>query len=116
MDSSLWERFERLGHVRTMHPVPCGSPGVFVLTIAGDLSAVRTIDAMAALVRRGMVVIDAKRAIEAVVERRRAVVEVPMVEDAAALADDLAAAGFAAEASDAAPVPPRGAFDQGQAA
>jgi len=87
-----------------------------VLTIAGDISAVRTIDAMAALVRRGMVVIDAKRAIEAVVERRRAVVEVPMVEDAAALADDLAAAGFAAEASDAAPVPPRRAFDQGQAA
>ncbi len=55
---------------------------------------------MIALVRRGTVVIDAKRAIEAVVERGRAVVELPTVEDAAALAADLAAAGFAAEAAD----------------
>ncbi len=55
---------------------------------------------MMALVRRGMVAIDAKRAIEAVVERRRALVELPTVEDAAALAADLAAAGFAAEAAD----------------
>jgi hypothetical protein len=99
-----------------MHPVSCGSPGVFVLTIAGDISAVRTIDAMAALVRRGMVVIDAKRAIEAVVERQRALVEVPMVEDPAALAADLAAAGFAAESADAALEPPGQACDHGQAA
>ncbi len=49
------------------------------------------------LVRRGMVVIDAKHAIEAVVEHRRAVVEVPMVEDTDVLARDLAVAGFSAE-------------------
>ncbi len=98
MTSSSWkEQFARLGPTRSIHPVSCGSPGVFVLRIAGELSAVRTIDAMIALVRRGMVVIDAKRAIEAVVERRRAVVEVPMVEDTDVLARDLAAAGFSAE-------------------
>jgi len=80
---------------------------VFVLTIAGDLSALRTIDAMIALVRRGMVAIDAKRAIEAAVERRRALVEVPMVEDTDVLARDLEAAGFSAEIMARLPQPAR---------
>jgi hypothetical protein len=78
-----------------------------VLTIAGDLSALRTIDAMIALVRRGMVAIDAKRAIEAVVERRRALVEVPLVEDTDVLARDLEAAGFSAEIMARLPQPAR---------
>jgi hypothetical protein len=78
-----------------------------MLTIAGDLSALRTIDAMIALVRRGMVAIDAKRAIEAVVERRRALVEVPLVEDTDVLARDLAAAGFSVEIMARLPQPAR---------
>ena len=56
----------------------------------------RTIDATLALARRGLDMLTAKRSIEALVETGEARVDLPVVEDTAALAGDLAAAGVVA--------------------
>ncbi len=106
-DLSWRERFERLGPVRTIARVASGSPAVIALRLADEASALRSIDATFALARRGMSMLAAKRAVEAAMAGSRAVVEVPMVEDAAALAADLAAAGFSAEIMARLPQPAR---------
>ena len=109
MDSKWKERFARLGPIRDIDRVPPGSPAVFVLRLPSGGPIPRTIDAMHALVRRGMTLLRAKRAIEAMLEDGRVFVDVPTVEDTAALAADLAAAGIAAAPVEAAePVDVRG--------
>ena len=95
-NSSLKERFAQRGHVRAIDRVSSGSPVDLVLRVAGELAAVRTIDATLALVKRGATMLEAKRAIEAVVEHGEAALHVPTVEDAGALARDLRLAGIAA--------------------
>lgn len=106
MDSKLRERFARLGPIRDIDRVPFGSPAVFVLRLPPGGPVPRTIDAIHALARRGMTMLRAKRAVEAMLEDGRVFVDVPTVEDPAALAADLAAAGIAA-----APVEAQGAVD-----
>jgi putative transcriptional regulator len=96
MDSSLRERFARLGPIRAIDRVTSGSPAVFVLRLATDGPRPRTIDATHALARRGMTMLRAKRAIEAVLDDSRAFVDLPTVEDPKALTDDLANAGIVA--------------------
>lgn len=96
MDSSLRERFARLGPVRGIDRVTSGSPAVFVLRLALDGSRPRTIDATHALARRGLSMLRAKRAIESLVEKGRVFVDLPTVEDTEALTADLAKAGIAA--------------------
>jgi putative transcriptional regulator len=96
MDSSLKERFARLGPIRAIDRVTSGSPAVFVLRLAADDSRPRTIDVTHALARRGMTMLRAKRAIESLVEKGREFVELPMVEDVQAVTGDLAKAGIAA--------------------
>jgi putative transcriptional regulator len=61
---------------------------------------------MFALARRGLTMLRAKRAVEALVANGRVFVELPIVEDRAVLRDELARAGVAA-----APVEPPAAFD-----
>lgn len=97
MDSSLRERFARLGPIRAIDRVTSGSPAVFVLRLplAGGPRP-RTIDATHALARRGMSMLRAKRAIESLLEKGRVFVELPMVEDTKALTEDLAKAGVSA--------------------
>ena len=65
--------------------------------------APRTIDAALSLARRGMSMLRAKRAIEALLESGRVVVELPTVEDAAAVAAELSQAGVAAAQVEPAP-------------
>ena len=94
MRSSLKERFERLGPIQDVPRVASGSPLVLALS-PGD-AAVLTVPATLALAKRGLTLLKAKRVIEEMLDKGRAVVEVPTVEDAAILARELAAAGCCA--------------------
>jgi putative transcriptional regulator len=67
---------------------------VFVLRLAHRRP--RTVDAALALARRGLTLLRAKRAMEELLDTGRSFVDLPLVEDAAALAADLAPAGIAA--------------------
>ncbi len=96
MDSSLRERFARLGPIRGVDRVSSGSPAVFVLRLPPGRGVPRTIDSMFALARRGLTMLRAKRVIEALVADGRVFVDLPTVEDHKALAEDLARAGIAA--------------------
>ncbi len=106
MNSSLKERFARLGPIRAVDRVPSGSPAVFVLRLPSDRAVPKTIDGMAALARRGLTMLKAKRTIEALVEDGRVFVSLPTVEDHQALRDELARAGIKA-----APVEPSEELD-----
>src|ERR1700691_2411008 len=92
--SLLRERFERLGHIQGIDPVRSGSPEIVSLRMIGKLSQTRSVEAVIALRRRGVPTLKAKRAIEAAVEGRANVLEVPTVESAHALARDLRHFGF----------------------
>jgi len=75
---------------------------VFVLRPAANRRPA-TVDGALALARRGMTLLRASRAIEEMIETGRAFVELPAVEDVAALAADLGQAGIAAARAE----PPR---------
>lgn len=94
-DSTLGEQFGRQVPIRAITRVSSGSPAVFVLRLPADRIVPRPIDDMPALVRRGLNMLEAKRAVEEAVEQGRTFVRVPMVEDAA-LSQGLAQAGLPA--------------------
>ena len=96
MDSSLKERFARLGPIRDIGRATSGSPAVFVLRLALGGTRPRSIDATHALARRGLSMLRAKRTVESLLEKGRVFVELPMVDDIAALTDDLTKAGIEA--------------------
>lgn len=96
MQSSLRERFARLGSIRAVDRVTSGSPAAFVLRLPPGYSIPKTVDATLSLARRGMALLDAKRTIETLVEDRRVVVEPPTVEDPDIVIAELAEAGIAA--------------------
>ena len=96
MRSKLKERIERLGPVRGVDRIASGSPVDLVLRPGPDRAKIKTIDATMALARRGMTLLRAKRAIEALLDDGEVSVEVPTVEDLAALARDLRKAGIEA--------------------
>jgi DNA-binding transcriptional regulator YiaG len=93
--SSLTERFERLGRIQGIDPVRSGSPAIVSLRPIGGLDRVKSVEAVIALRRRGAATLKAKRAVEAAIERKPNVLEVPTVESRHALADDLRRFGFA---------------------
>ena len=95
MDSSLRERFARLGPIRAIDRVPSGSPARFVLELPPGRMP-ETIDGMFALTRRGLTMLRAKRTIEALVEERRVTEDLPTVENPHTLEAELAKAGIAA--------------------
>lgn len=96
MDSLLKERFARLGPVRDVRQNLSGSRAVVVLRPDRPAAEIATIDATLALARRGATMLRAKRALEAVLERGFAVLDLPLVEDAQALRHELEQAGIAA--------------------
>lgn len=69
---------------------------MFVLRLFQGRVVPKTIDGMHALARRGLTMLRAKRAIEALVEDGRVFVDLPTVEDPKVLANELARAGIAA--------------------
>lgn len=93
MNSSLRERFARLGPVRAVDRVPSGTPAVFMLRLHPNGDAPRSVDAMFVLARRGLSMLKAKRHIETLLEQGKAFVQLPTVEDPQAVTQELAAAG-----------------------
>jgi putative transcriptional regulator len=91
---SLKEEFAQRGLVRAIDRVPSGLPVDLIIWRGADLSRIRTIDATLALAKRGMTMLKAKRAVEAVVEEGEIPVHVPVCEDTKLLARDLARAGL----------------------
>ena len=96
MDSSLKERFARLGPIRVLDRVPSGSPAVLALRPGAVLAEVKTVAAAIALARRGIGLLKAKRALEEMLSAGRAVVLAPTVESVSALASELAESGVRA--------------------
>lgn len=94
MDSSLRARFARLGPVREIDRVTSGSPAAFALKLAPGVP--RTIDATLTLARRGISMLKAKRAIEAVLGAETVCLSLPIVEDVATVISELGTAGFIA--------------------
>ena len=87
--SSLRERFERLARVQGIDPVRSGSSAIVSLRLIGKLNQTKTIEAVIALQRRGVPTLKAKRAVEAAIEGKANVLDVPTVESRHALAEDL---------------------------
>ena len=100
MSTNSWspEGFERLGRTQIAPRVPSGLPVGLLLTWAGKIGDIKTIPAIIALFRRGMVLLRAKRAIEAMLADRKVYVFVPKVESLATLTRELAEAGVCAKA------------------
>ena len=92
--SSLREKFARLGPTQAINLVPSGSPEILILSLGPELAHARTIDATYALRRRGVQTIKAKRAVEAAVRGESVALVVPTVENAATLASEMTGAGF----------------------
>ncbi len=95
MKQELKARLARLGPIEAIARVRSGSPADTVLRPAGDVACVKTIDAINALIRRGVPGRKAMTTIDTMIERGEAVVDVPKVERGTAFADELAAAGVA---------------------
>jgi DNA-binding XRE family transcriptional regulator len=84
----------RRAPTRVIDRVPSGSPEVVILSLAGDLSQTRAIEAVFALAKRGVSMLRAKRAVEAVIDGQNTVPDVPVVEDIPLLASELRDGGF----------------------
>ncbi|MBS0640906.1 MAG: helix-turn-helix domain-containing protein, partial [Proteobacteria bacterium] len=95
-NASLRALLARLEHIPDESPPPSGSAVGLRLTWAGDIRQIRTISAIRALVLRGVTVLRAKRAIEALLVDKEVFLEAPAVDSLDTLAADLADAGVAA--------------------
>ena len=94
MESSLRERLGRLGPVKAVDHVPSGLPAVLDLEIAVPLDDVKAVSLMLAFCRRGLPMIDAKGAVERLLEHRRLTINLPFVEDIDILSHELTSAGL----------------------
>jgi len=104
MKSELKARFERLGPIRDVDRVHSGSAVDLIIRPAKDLASIRTIDAVNALARRGMSLLQAKRAVERMIESGEASIHLSTVEGERELARELGAAGVSAAKVEARPV------------
>ena len=93
--SSLRERFERLGRIQEVDPVQSGFPAIVSLGLIGRWEQTKSVEAVIALRRRRAPTLKAKRAVEAAMEGKANVLDVPTVESRRALAGDLRRFGFA---------------------
>jgi len=98
MKPELKERLERLGPIQAIDRVRSGSAVTLVLRPCNGVAGVRTIDLVRHLVRRGLTLLRAKRAVETMIDRGFVTIRLPTVESKRALANDLAAAGVTAAA------------------
>lgn len=95
-DSSFKERLARLAPIREVPRVPSGTPSVLTLRRAGERE-VQVVSATLALAKRGLTLLEAKRAIEKVLSEGCAEIEVPVVDSLQSMARDLEAAGCEVE-------------------
>lgn len=100
-NSTLKAQLARLGQVRDVDRVLSGSPVDLVLQKAK--AKPEAVTAALALAKRGLSLLRAKRAVEAMLVEGRAEIHVPTVENSSKLIAELEAAGIAAreQASDA---------------
>lgn len=85
VELSLRERFARLGPVRAIDRVASGSPVGLLLVPVADHARVLTVSVAIELARRGMSLLQAKRAVEEMLDQGRVYVRLPVVEDVAGL-------------------------------
>jgi putative transcriptional regulator len=95
-NSWLPEGFERLARTPGEPRVSDGSPGALLIEWAGDIREIKTISAIRAIAKRWTPLLRAKRAVEAMLEQKRAFVLIPKLESFEAIAAELAAAGVKA--------------------
>ncbi|WP_430912392.1 helix-turn-helix domain-containing protein [Methylobacterium sp. sgz302541] len=100
MKSSLKERLGRLGPIRDVPRVASGSPLILSLSPNRTAREVLTVPATLALAKRGLTLLKAKRVIEEMLDKGRAVARVPTVEDEGAMARELGEAGCRASRLD----------------
>lgn len=93
MEPSSKEQLGQLGPVRVVDLVSEGSPAVLTLQIDPGGKSVATVAAALSLVRRGLSMLQAKRAMERLIEEGEVTIKVPRVEDRELLARDLVGAG-----------------------
>ena len=101
MTSELRARFARLGPIRVIDRFESGSPATVAIAMGPELAKTNVIHGVFALYKRGTTMLKAKRALEAALAGEQAVLDVPVVEDMHALAQDLRDNGF--EMSDMTP-------------
>jgi putative transcriptional regulator len=87
----LPERFTSLSYVRKVPRVSSGSPRK--LTLRPEREDVAVILAVLALAKRGLSLLTAKQAIEAMIDEGEVIVELPTVESSVDLAADLKRSG-----------------------
>lgn len=92
--SSFAARLAQQGRVKAIPRVSSGSLEEVILK--PDREAVAVIPATMALAKRGLSMLKAKRAIEAIIADGKAIIEVPTVENTEALASELSDAGVSA--------------------
>ncbi len=95
-NSWLPAAFERLEQTPAEPRVLSGSPAELMIEWAGDLRDIRTISAIQALAKRGLPLLRAKRAVEAMLANKRAFIVVPMVDSLDDLSAELLQAGVRA--------------------
>ena len=83
-----------MGRIRGIDPVRSGSPAIVSLRLIGSLDQTKSVEAVIALRQRGAPTLKAKRAVEAAMERKANVLDVPTVESPHAFAEDLWRFGF----------------------
>jgi len=100
MSTNSWlpEGFERLERIPGRPRVESGSPVGLLIEMTRPLRETKTIFAIGALAHRGMNLLRAKRAVEAMMYDGKAFVHVPKVESLDALTQELADAGVKATA------------------
>ena len=94
MTSELRAKFARLGPTVVIDRFLSGSPATVAITMGPELSKTNVIHGVFALYKRGATMLKAKRALEAALAGEQAVLDVPVVEDMHALAQDMRANGF----------------------
>lgn len=94
--SAFKAKFARLGRIRAIGLEQSGSPELVSIRAGADIRKIDTIAAITLLVRGGVVLLRAKRSIEAVMDGAQVVLEVPRVADTAAFERDMQACGFVA--------------------
>ncbi|MBA8880865.1 helix-turn-helix domain-containing protein [Phyllobacterium myrsinacearum] len=93
MKSSLKERLGQLGQIKAIDRVPSGSPVVLTLHRAEGQRSINTIIAALSLAKRGMTMLQAKRAMETLLQNGEVTLNVQKVEDVTILAAELDEAG-----------------------
>ena len=98
------ERIGQLGRVEAISRVASGSPAISILRLSSAKTVVNVPAAALALSKRGVPMLHAKRASEAIQQTNEFVVSVPLLEDPQVLGAELRTAGIAASVVDQAPV------------